>query len=150
MAQDSQLTIYNVNNNDELEIPLKYNIEYTYLNTPEIADDFIDEVTEKIGNEHAPEYIQPILEETENINRIDPGTGYYNLMDSSIKNVYNEIAKFEDRPLKIAHWSGEFKFIEYFTYNLPDKMFKVILDPDQKILIHEYVFTYKPVFLYED
>lgn len=149
----TEITVYNTgNNNDEVEIPLIYNIEYAYKgdDSATVIESMVEEITGKIGEESAPEYINSIFNDSENNSRFNvPGhPSYYDLTDSSILNPTNEIVPFSQRPLKIMHWEGVFPFIEYFTYNIPDKLFKVILDPEQDILINEYTFIYKPVFMY--
>jgi hypothetical protein len=140
------------NNNDEVEIPLLYNIEYTYKgdDAAEVMAGITQEINEKIGEDAAPGYIESIFNDATNNTRFSDSThpSYYDLDDSSILNPTNEIVQFSKRPLKVMHWEGVFPFIEYFTYNMPDKLFKVILDEEQNILITEYEFTYKPVFMY--
>lgn len=147
------ITVYNTgNNNDEVEIPLIYNIEYTYKGdeSESIIEGITQEINEKIGEESTPQYIESIFNDPQNNSRFNNAEhpSYYDLEDSSILNPTNEIVSFSKRPLKVTHWEGVFPFIEYFTYNMPDMLFKVILDSEQNIAINEYTFTYKPVFMY--
>ena len=51
------ITVYNTgNNNDEVEIPLIYNIEYTYKGdeSESIIEGITQEINEKIGEESTP------------------------------------------------------------------------------------------------
>ena len=68
--------------------------------------------------------------------------------NSSIKSTDIPIPSYSIRPLIIAHWTGVFPFIEYFTYKLPNNMFKLTLKPNQDITINKQPTTYKPIFLY--
>ena len=132
---------------NKIEIPLIYNVEYMYKSDPTIINGIKSEIEEKIGSGNTQSYIEYIFEDSRNESRVDPVTNYYNLIDSSI--VTPNVKEFVNRPLKIAHWEGTFPFIEYFQYNIPDDLFKVILDTDQGIQIGGVKqMTYKPILLY--
>lgn len=78
--------------------------------------------------------------------RVD-GSGMYTLLDGTVQRPTTEFA---NRPLLVTHWTGVFPFIEYFQYDMPDDLFKVILATDQHIQVGGVKeMTYKPALLYK-
>ena len=60
----TEITVYNTgNNNDEVEIPLIYNIEYAYKgeDSETVIESLVQEINEKIGEESAGDYIDSIF-----------------------------------------------------------------------------------------
>lgn len=150
-AEDDSVSIfYTGNDSDFVEVPLKYNVRYMY-NSSLINGDgehpgIKQEIEEKIGSENIDNYIISIFENHDNLIRLD--SSIYRHEDSSILNPDSPIVPFSKRPLNIAHWSGVFPFIEYFTYKLPDKLFRVEFEANQGIKINEVEKIYTPIFLY--
>ena len=70
------LTIFKTdNNNDEVEIPLLYNIEYAYkgADSATVIEDIAQEIYEKIGETSGPDYINSIFNDPDNNSRFsDP------------------------------------------------------------------------------
>lgn len=146
-ASDDTVNVYFVNDmKKEVEVPLIYNVEYTYINNPEIVMDISTAISEKVGTVNTPDYLEYIFEDSQNMTRID-GEGKYTLLEGEIKYPTSEFA---NRPLLITHWTGVFPFIEYFQYDMPDDLFKITLDADQHIQVGGVKeMTYRPALLYK-
>jgi hypothetical protein len=49
-ADNDMVNVYFINDmKKEVEIPLIYNVEYTYINNPEIINDISTAISEKVG-----------------------------------------------------------------------------------------------------
>ena len=150
-GEDSVTVFYTGNDSDFVEVPLKYDIRYMYsedlINGDGEHPGIKQEIEEKIGSDNIDAYITSIFENSDNLSRLVDSSKYQH-EDSSILNPDSPIVPFSKRPLNIAHWSGVFPFIEYFTYKLPDRLFRVEFNTDQGIMINEVEKTYTPLFMY--
>lgn len=146
-AEGDMVNVYFINDmKKEVEIPLIYNVEYTYINNPEIINDISTAISEKVGTVNTQDYLEYIFEDSQNMSRID-GEGKYTLLEGEIQHPTSE---FVNRPLLITHWTGVFPFIEYFQYDMPDDLFKITLDTDQHIQVGGVKeMTYRPALLYK-
>ena len=150
-GSDAVTLYYTGNEADRVEIPLKYDIRYMYsedlINGDAEHTGIKQEIEEKVGSENIDAYITSIFENTDNLGRLVDSSKYQH-ENSSILNAGIPIVPYSKRPLNIAHWTGVFPFIEYFTYKLPNRLFKVEFDTDQEIMIEDVPKTYTPLFLY--